>query len=223
MATVYITERLIGEVRSNIGRMRDAEIRNDYPKHGTPTTADGSELFKIINWGEHLHLFDLVPKEWMQAFEQFEVVVHTDANCNQAVGTVTFTDQKNILGHPKSDYWNARRVKLSVDKLAALPDSPGVLEVRARMEELNGVKALRDKWTKIETDVVDFLRKCKSLNEALKLLPTIRMYVSKEDIQRVEHKPAPTKVRREELAKEAPDAEELTAAAMAARLSGAFA
>jgi hypothetical protein len=63
-----------------------------------------------------------------------------------------------------------------------------------------------------------FLGKCKSLNEALKLWPGVKMYIPREYIERVERK-VERKVREKEILEDTP-VDTLTAAAIAARLSG---
>lgn len=220
MATVYITQRLLDDVRGNIQRMRDAEIRSDFPNHDSAVTDDASELFRTLNWGEHVNLYSMIPEKWKTEFSGFSITVIDEVGMQ--IGTVGF-DKQRAWGTPKADYWSSRNTKIQESDLMKLPDSPGVLAIRNRLSALRGVKDLQAKWKKVETDVIEFLRKCKSLNEALKLLPTLRMYVSPEDVERVERKAESTKARRAELVKEAPAEEELTAAAMAARLSGAFA
>jgi hypothetical protein len=44
------------------------------------------------------------------------------------------------------------------------------------------------RWDKVRTDVLKFLENCKSLNEAIKLWPDIRIYIPKQYIERVEKK-----------------------------------
>jgi hypothetical protein len=75
------------------------------------------------------------------------------------------------------------------------------------------------RWQKVETDIVEFLRKCKSLNEAVKLFPNVTMYLHYEDMERLNLKverPSQRKSIIEEV-----DVEGITAAAIAAKLAAA--
>jgi ribosomal protein L35AE/L33A len=75
------------------------------------------------------------------------------------------------------------------------------------------------RWAKIETDIVEFLNKCKSLNEAAKLVPNVVMYIHSDDMERLNRK-----VERQSQRKaivQSVDTEGLTAAAIAAKLSAA--
>jgi hypothetical protein len=75
------------------------------------------------------------------------------------------------------------------------------------------------RWEKIKTDIDEFLDKCKSLNEAVKLFPGVRMYIHSEDIERLERKlERPTQ--RAKIVEDV-DTEGLTAAAIAAKLAAA--
>lgn len=103
-----------------------------------------------------------------------------------------------------------------LDQLRAMPEgTPGRAECIQRFEDGCVEAEIMTRWEKIGTDVTDFLEKCKSLNEAIKLLPGVRMYVDRDDIARMEKKVQ--RAPRTELAADI-DGDGITAAAVAARL-----
>jgi hypothetical protein len=79
------------------------------------------------------------------------------------------------------------------------------------------IAEIQNKWEGVKTQIREFLDKCRTLNEAVKLYPGLRMYVPKEYLDRVDKKVE----RAEKVAKlHGIDTEGLTAAAIAAKLAG---
>jgi sugar-specific transcriptional regulator TrmB len=85
------------------------------------------------------------------------------------------------------------------------------------------MSAIEARWLKVRKQIVNFLKSCKSLNEALKLWPDVRIYIPDEFIKRVERK-----VEREvSISKAASalanvDTDAAISAAMTARLMGSM-
>jgi hypothetical protein len=80
------------------------------------------------------------------------------------------------------------------------------------------------KWSQIKDKVITFFRSCKSVNEAIKLWPDVRMYIPTEYMERVERKAArgPGSGPSDAMSVLATmNLEEIQAAAVVARLSGA--
>jgi hypothetical protein len=94
----------------------------------------------------------------------------------------------------------------------------GVQNVLNYLDRVELNAEIKARWAKVEGDIMAFLGKCKSLNEALKLWPGVKMYIPREYIERVERK-VERKVREKEILDDTP-VDTLTAAAIAARLSG---
>jgi hypothetical protein len=106
------------------------------------------------------------------------------------------------------------------EELLAMPDTVlGRAEALAAWEENKQVVALKTKWDKVEKDILEFLGKCKTLNEAVRLFPGVRMYVQRDDLERLDRKVERFSERKKIVEEMATD--ELTAAAIAARLAGA--
>jgi hypothetical protein len=77
--------------------------------------------------------------------------------------------------------------------------------------------AINARWEKIKVDIDEFLQKCKSLNEAVKLFPGVRMYIHYDDRERLDRK-LERPAQRAKIV-ESYDTEGLTAAAIAAKLA----
>jgi hypothetical protein len=121
---------------------------------------------------------------------------------------------------PKDNYYNRPDSELAVDQVRAFPEeTPGRAELLQRWGDALIEMAINARWAKIETDITEFLDKCKSLNEAVKLFPGVRMYIHREDIERLDRKlERPTQ--RAKIVEDV-DTEGLTAAAIAAKLAAA--
>jgi hypothetical protein len=96
----------------------------------------------------------------------------------------------------------------------------GRSEALQAWEENKQVTTIKEKWAKVEKDILEFLNKCKTLNEAVKLFPGVRLYVQHDDLERLDRKVERLSERKKIVAEMATD--ELTAAAIAAKLMGAI-
>lgn len=222
MAYVAISNDLIARVRNRIKSMRQAEVDSVLPQNNV-VMMDASELYNRGAWGDHMHLISAIPKEWLAKPEDAQVVVeggHTDHTGKDCIvkTTLIFKQCTAAYRRPSTDYWNQANATHHIAALRGLPPIPGRDELIARWEQACAAHDVVARWNKVESDILDFMRNCKSLNEALKLLPTLRMYIPKEDIQRVERKIE--RAPREALVVEI-DTDGITAAAVAARLMGA--
>ena len=222
MATVYITKELITRVQAVIEKMRMAERASDLPNIDKNCSVDASQLYNIGCWGaEHVHLKDSIPKDWMLEATEANVYVRGTLEDGSDIKTsVRFTGMTMAYQRPSKDYWNKAASELTIDQLRALPeDMPGRSELLARWDDAVLEFALNARWKKVSNDISDFLKKCKSLNEAVKLFPGVRMYIDHEDIERLDRKIDRASQRKAIV--ETVDTEGLTAAAIAAKLAQA--
>lgn len=222
MATVYITKELITRVQSVIEKMRMAERASDLPNIDKTFAVDASQLYNIGCWGaEYVHLKDIIPKDWMQ--EATGAVVSVSGFIEDGIGLKVngqFAGLKTAYQRPAKDYWNRSTSELTLDQLRALPeDMPGRAELLQRWDDAVLEFALNARWKKVSDDISNFLKKCKSLNEAVKLFPGVRMYIDREDIERLDRKIERQSQRKQIV--ESVDTEGLTAAAIAAKLAQA--
>lgn len=222
MATVYITKELINRVEMRIDGMRKAERASDLPNIDKNFSVDASQLYNIGCWGaEHVHLKDVIPKDWMQVATDADVVVRGTLEDGKEIKTsIRFNGMKFAYQRPAKDYWSKSSSELSIEQLRALPeDMLGRAELLQRWDDAVVERSINQKWAKVKTDISEFLKKCKSLNEAVKLFPNVRMYLAYEDIERLDKKIE--RVSQRKAIVESYDIDGLTAAAIAAKLAEA--
>lgn len=222
MATVYITDDLIKRVKQRISTMRMAERKSDLPDIDKPAYVDASHLFNIGCWGaQHVHLVNLIPKDWLSK--------NTDANITIAGWTdeavslkanLRFNGMTFAYNRPKDSYYTKSDSELTLDELRAFPEETiGRAELLKRWDETVFELSINNKWLKVEDDIVEFLKKCKSLNEAIKLFPNVAMYIHYEDMERFNRKIERVSQRKDIV--KSYDTDGLTAAAIAAKLAEA--
>jgi hypothetical protein len=220
MATVGISKDLINRVESKIMGMRKAERASDLPNIDKNYSIDASKLYNIGNWGvDHVHLLESIPKDWLTKSPEANITIHgwTD-EAVQLKASVRFTGMTFAYQRPRDNYYNRQESELTLDQVRAFPEeTPGRAELLQRWDDAVIEKAIIARWEKVSTDITEFLGKCKSLNEAVKLFPGVRMYIHWEDLERLDRKvERPTQ--RAKIV-EAVDTEGLTAAAIAAKLA----
>lgn len=210
MAFVGISNRLIDDVRDGIRGMCSAELKTaGEVEHIRVTEHD--HWFIDLAYGEHLHLRDVIPADWKKTYNGYgniQILADGDTYSLDTRG-------EEVKGLPPNhrDY---RAFVASVDN-PRLPES-----VREQVTIIRTRRDMERRWNGVRDKVITFLESCKSLNEAIKLWPDIEHYVPKEYIERVlaKREKATTESRAAEILGSI-DTQELTAAAVIARLSGA--
>ena len=223
MATVGITKELRKRTKEMIDQMRKNEIACDVPGYDTAKKVVAAELYHLGCWGkDHTHLINVIPKDWLRVDKGASITITgTDENGRDITFNQSFEAPTPVFyGRPSTDYWNRADSKLSMALIYDMPEETlGRKEILERWASEAIVRTINERWQKVETDIDEFLDKCKSLNEAVKLFPGVRMYIQYEDIQRLDRKlERPTQ--RAKIVEDM-DTEGLTAAAIAAKLSAA--
>ena len=220
MATVYITKELINRLENKIDSMRRAERRSDVPLIDQNHSVDASRLFNIGCWGaSHVHLVGLIPKDWLSKLDDANISISgTLENGRELRTNVRFNGMTYAYCRPKDSYYAKSDAVLTLEEVRSFPEEePGRAELLKRWDDAIVELAINNKWEKVKTDITEFLHKCKSLNEAMKLYPGVRMYLDLDDIARMERKiERPTQ--RAKIVDDV-DTEGLTAAAIAAKLA----
>lgn len=221
MATVGITKELRERVERVITRMERGEIKTDVPNYERAYQLDTSYLFHYGCWGkEHMHLIHEIPHDWMGKATEASITVEGKLEDGRILSThVRFTGI-NAFQRPSDSYYNKSTSKIGLEELRAMPDVvAGRAELLTRWDEEVQVMLIRERWGKIKNDIDEFLCKCKTLNEAVKLFPGVRLYIDADDLERLDRKVERATQRRKIVEDMATD--ELTAAAIASKLMGA--
>lgn len=219
MATVYITQNLKKDIQRVISRMRDNEVESTIPGHDKSITADASEMLNHIAWGEYYHLKSQLPTGWLRqpSGADINVTVGVDEYGNPNKHTVSYSQLSGYFERPTNDRWGAPRPEVTKEWFEQ-HSFAGAAETLEKLKQLDTRDEIHAKWEKTYGDISKFLDKCKSLNEGLKTWPSLQLYIPPAYIDRVNTK-IERKARTEQLLAEV-DLEELTANAIAAKLSG---
>jgi hypothetical protein len=222
MATVGITKELRDRTKNVIEMMRKAERASDLPEIDKNYSIDASMLYNTGCWGaDHVYLLESIPKDWLAKSSDASIIIHGWTDEGRSLKTsVRFNNMTFAYQRPKDNYYNRLDSELTVDQVRAFPEeTPGRAELLQRWDDALIEMAINARWEKIKVDIDEFLQKCKSLNEAVKLFPGVRMYIDRHDIERLERKlERPTQ--RAKIVEDV-DTEGLTAAAIAAKLAAA--
>jgi hypothetical protein len=222
MATVYITKELINRVKTTINAMRRSERNSDVPNIDKNASVDASMMFNIGCWGEkHVHLINLIPKDWLCKTDDGTVSITGQLDDGRTLTTgVRFNGMQSAYSRPRDSYYTKTDSELSLAFVRSLPEETvGRAELLRRWDESAIALDIDARWAKVETDITEFLNKCKSLNEAVKLFPNVTMYIHSEDMERFNRKAERQSQRK--LIVESYDTDGLTAAAIAAKLAEA--
>lgn len=220
MATVYLTQELQNKIHNRIVKMRDQEVHIEVPDNDKAIVVDATELLMQMAWGDYKNVFPQLPKDWLKhsKTQDFNVITEVDVEGRETKYCVSIAGLTNYYEIPTSDRWSAPRPTCTKQWLESNLHLVGTQDILDQLEQKEIRTAIQDKWNKIDSDIKSFLNKCKSLNEALRLWPALKMYVPQEYIDRVNHKVE--RRQRETEILESVDIGELTAAAIAAKLSG---
>lgn len=220
MATVNITKEFKERVKSRISSMHRKELYAELPNLNKTHHVEANYLYHYGCWGkEHMHLINQIPKDWLGKITDTSIGIKGVLDGKEVSCSIRFAGL-NAYTRPKDSYYSHSNSIIEYEDLLALPEEiVGRAEALAVWEENKHVVALGDKWEKVESDIIGFLDKCKTLNEAVKLFPAVRMYIPADDLERLDRKPARLTERRKIVEGMATD--ELTAAAIAAKLAGA--
>ena len=210
MAFVGISSSLLSRVSNKISNMERAELKTlgEEPKVTLPP--DNPNILKAL-WGEHLHLKDLIPDDWKYTISNMRasVCIPLENYESETYGyNIAFTaETKAPITH---GYYQVYNLDVS------LPELTEIHEYAAKHVDI------ARRWHNVSKKIADYLKSCKSLNEAVKTWPDVTLYIDKEDLDRLE-------VKREKQVKSTAATEaladmnvdELVGAVVIARMSGA--
>ena len=181
MAFVAISQKLREDVRYQIRGKQNQELAL-IPKPVIPIVQPDDPRLIQRFWGEYAHLRTQVPIEWCKKIDnlQFQTQYEREPGNPDSVHTLNVA-----VGIAGGYTRGAPNCETYYPRVVVPADAPEVAEyVAAAQQEW----AVVSKWNKVSTDVMNFLTSCKSLNEALKLWPDVRIYVPQQYIDKAEEK-----------------------------------
>lgn len=218
MATVKITNDLLERTSRKVDHMRDVEIKSLAPSFGMRTYMDVSHIYHLCTWGEdYIPLINQIPESWLVKTEEASFRIKCEGYTDDI--RVAAKGLSRAFNPPTTERWGHSGVAGCTEEfLLGLPSHmTGLTELRAELQVAKTAEDLRLKWKKIGADVSEFLKKCTTLNEAIKLFPNIRMYINLDDLERHDRKIEKSANRKSIV--ENLDMDSLTAAAIASKLS----
>lgn len=193
MATVPISSALIERITHRIEKARDLEIQTSYPAHyhrADINYVNVSELHNRLQWGEHYEVGMQLPRDWVS--EDANPYVRVTDNAWMDNRTITTTVQfREVQGtriRPSASYYNRYQAEMVIGQCEHLSHLPGYAELLDRLDQAKEAQLIADRWGKVKDNLLELLNKCRSLNEAVKLQPTIKAFLSSEDVERLEKK-----------------------------------
>lgn len=213
MAFVGISGKLMDDVHRIIDRMSDAEVKSVHQEI-VYKVANESDWFVTKSWGDNIHLRDQIPAEWMTC-DRHSACFHVEiAPYGETRFNVELPAQLQCFPPKYSSYAAFKTTEHD-------PSIPPL--VQEMIDNRRAVLEIRHRWDAIQKQVRDFLRNCKSLNEALKLWPELEHYIPKEYVERVLEKRGrntPTVSKAAEILGQI-DTQAVVASAVIARMAGA--
>jgi hypothetical protein len=192
MAYVAISRGLLEAVKSNIREMRRAE-ENALPENPVNMYGKSAARNPLEPWLEEriwenaLHLKSVLPSSWIAKQEKFDLVVRVqkEDGTTTSVGSYRF-EMPNTLYEMPPQYRNLYApdivMTITSEMAATNPFFKECVDYATKRKEVD------KRWDDVKTAVFDYLGKCKSLNQAIKLWPGIAHYIPKEYVERVEEK-----------------------------------
>lgn len=198
MAYVPISDRLLSEVRTKLNHLRNVEFESIRTSHNLIASACKNQ--RVITaaqdklwepFSEVRHLIDRPPMA--REMNTNVSVKMSFATTDHNTGETSDVDRSVTLGLGKisvpafarkaeSYYEEAATVQLSVENV---PEVFGPIRDAVATEfEVSA------RWAAVTEQVYGFLQSCKSLNEAVKLWPDVRRYISDEYLARLDQKTA---------------------------------
>jgi hypothetical protein len=183
MAYVAISQILLSDVRQTIINKRHTEI-NLLTKPSQDITIPQDEWLTRKLWGEHIGLINLTPHSWKRHADTLRI--HYKYINSASLGASLMLDLHSAQGNyelpPRSD---SSWIEVTDAELVGADPllTERIVQLKAYKEEHDEIEA---RWTKVRNDVASFLEHCKSLNEALKLWPDIRIYIPQRYLDKAE-------------------------------------
>lgn len=228
MAFVGVSTHLSRDIRERIDRMRGAELDSAGANVNSKFDYVGNESWlKPIFWDGRPDLEALLPAHWADKPERVDIYVKLVKHVANGQGKellargnfqIKVDEKATVAPCFKSNY----RPEIVVE-YESVDQAPVAMQPVLQYAVIRD--GITNKWNDIREKVLNFVESCKSLNEALKLWPELRMYIPQEYLDRVDRKV--TRNKSEDTPSKALEAlagldtQEIQAAAVVARMHGA--
>jgi len=172
MSYVALTPSNVNLITGCIDQMMHAELNAAGLVAAPPApTLTSNDRYINMLWGEYLHLKGQVPDHWLEQVDRLDM--HVKSSDGHAVIEIQCPMKPAVPLPPvkgRSYYsHDYRDVNVALDDERFAP----------HRHWLDQRTEVANRWNKIKSQITEFLSKCKSLNEAVKLYPDVMLYVPK--------------------------------------------
>lgn len=212
MAYVAISSSLMNEVENKINRMKEADANLIQKPIDDLTYQTMPDDLDQLMWGKHYHLKNVIPDDWKTYNKDFRANTKFTHDGVELKTMVAIKTAMSTAAPPKSSSYTTH-----FDIPADHPIIAEVVQRDIAYYENN------KKWKAIRVQIKDFLNNCKSLNEAVKLWPDVRIYIPQSYMDRMLAKSERTaeKISKASEFLKQIDTDNAVAAAVGARMAGA--
>lgn len=190
MAYVALSRGLLTEIKNKIAEMKHAEEKAlpESPVEVYGRTAANKPLDSWIEetiWDGAMHLKPLLPPSWIIKVEKFDLIIRMkrEDGGTTTVGSHRFSGSAyEMPAYYRNLYSPDIVVTVTPEMAATNPFFKECVDYAVKRKEVE------KRWDDVKAAVFDYLGKCKSLNQAIKLWPGIAHYVPKAYVERVEEK-----------------------------------
>lgn len=190
MAAVMITRDLKESVSRRIKAIALAEVTEQCPKLHEDYHVDAHELWYLATWGANKDLLSTIPKEWL-AYENrasLYLLSDPDEEGKPMQSSINFVGTSPFYARPQRDRYTREVPTVTAQWLREHSHLPGAAEALERIREATEAARIQAQYDGIAQQVNQFLSKCRSLNEAVKLMPSLKHYLEPGYLQRLERK-----------------------------------
>lgn len=191
--TIQISPKLLNEISEHIDELAKTAIRSQFgsPNDDMPLHICGKDtaIADRIFWKEHLHFREKLPSSWVVRLQKPSYTEFRNPIDNQEFPGVMLrfnllTDGSTYIAPPNT---NSYKPSFTLSKESSETDpilGPVVRELRERC-------AVEIRWKETKTKVQEFLKTCRSLNQAVKLWPELVNFLPTERRKRLEEENKP--------------------------------
>ena len=181
MAFVGISKALTEQVGERIRCMHGHEENQNV----RPDALDTAKLLdveqvKAIVWGEHLHMYDMVPEGWCRQCDRLDIKLHGEVLDAAGVSLFKNHEEFHVDLPTRKRFKQVPSAAPRAVTYVALNDDGTLTGLEIVRDWYQTKTQIKYRWFVVREQVLGFLTKCKSLNEALKLWPSVDMYIPME-------------------------------------------
>lgn len=198
---IQITDKLLTDIQKQIESMAQQAIKAEFgsPNDHIPLFPCGEhkDFADRIYWGEHLHLKDKMPSDWMEDIQADRHSDWRDHPCRVDNSQFKKVELQFSLDTQGQTYFappNTTRYKVYFNLTEDSSESDPVVGPIVKMLRARSLASIR--WSETATKVTEFLKTCRSLNQAVKVWPEIVNFLPEDRRKRLEEDNKP-KVKKE--------------------------